>query len=89
MEWVKEQNYKGVTPPSDAVLAHFSTRAGAEVVGKMGQANRSQQRFCQTFRDSMGIRLGSLQIQEPISDADLQAKAGRVDLECSLGTKST
>ena len=88
-EWIREQNYKGVAPPSEGVLAHFPTVAGADVVRLMGQSGRSQRRFGQTFRASMGIRLGSLQIQEPISDAELQAKAGRADLDCMIATYNT
>lgn len=74
--WVREQNYNGIAQASTALLAHFSQAAGSEVVARMGSTDRAGRDFGRRMRKAWGLRLGSLQIQDPISDVDLQAKAG-------------
>ena len=71
-----EQNYKGIAPSSTALLANFAKAAGPSVIACMGTSERAGRDFSQKLRAKWGLRLGSLQIQDPISDEDIQAKAG-------------
>ncbi len=78
--WVLEQNYKDIAPSSTALLANFAQAAGPSVIAHMGTSERAGRDFCQKLRAKWGLRLGSLQIQDPISDEDIQAKAGESSL---------
>jgi len=74
--WIKDQNYKGIAPSSAALLSHYVEVAGAAVSQRMRRTDRAGRHFAQKLRDNWGIRLGNLQVQDPISDADVQSKAG-------------
>lgn len=74
--WIRDQNYKGIALSSDGLLSHFRASAKADVVDHIGQNDRNQRRLAETLRTIVDIRIGALQVQEPISDDDVQFRAG-------------
>jgi hypothetical protein len=76
--WVQQQNYSaGVAPSSSDMVNKYAEVAGVHV-GTVASVERTGKRFCQKLRAGWNLRLGSLQVQDPIDDAVLHKKAWRV-----------
>jgi hypothetical protein len=73
--WVQEQNYgHGVAPSSADMATKFVDVAGV-AAGPVGTSDREGRRFCQKFRRRWRLRLGSRQVQDPISEDAMRSKA--------------
>ncbi len=73
--WVQTQNYEmGVAPASSALLDQYSVYREVAEPARITTATKAGRRFCQRFRKSWDIRLGTLKVRETMPDSVIKQK---------------
>ena len=74
-KWVRDMNYTGVAPLPAEIMDKFRMLAPVNNLEEPAHSARSVKKMAQRMRKQLHMRIGSLQVQDPISDAEIQKKA--------------
>jgi len=74
-KWVRDMTYTGVAPLSAEMMDKFRILAPVNHLEEPAPSARSVKKMTQQIWKQLDMRIGSLQVQDPISDAEIQKTA--------------